>query len=87
MQHLCIVSLLALEREYVMPYPNLCLRSRVMLGSIKSDAPKASEILGIHGGMSFNSQDVDFTLLAGDADTGTQTVYKGFITINQRDRS
>ena len=58
-----------------------------MIVSIKSDAPKARAILSIHGGMYFISQDGYFTLLAGDADTGTQTVYKGFITINRRDRS
>ena len=70
-----------------MLYPNLCRRFKVIIGSIKSNAPKAREILSIHGGMYFISQDGDFTLLAGDADTGTQTVYNGFITINLRDRS
>ena len=54
-----------------MSYPNLCRCFKGTIGSIKPDAPKAREILGIHGGMSFISQDGDFTLLAGNADTGT----------------
>ena len=70
-----------------MPYPNLCRCFKGMIGSIKSDAPKVREILGIRGGMSFICQDRYFTLLTGDVDTGTQTLYKGLITINRRDRS
>ena len=69
-----------------MYYPNLCCRFKGTIGIIKYDAPKAREILGIHGGIYFIRQDGDFTLLAGDADTGTQPVYKGFIPINRRDR-
>ena len=65
-----------------MSYSNLCRRFKGIFGSIKSDAPNAREILIIHGGMPFISQDEDFKLLSGDADTGTQTVYKRFITIN-----
>ena len=70
-----------------MSYTNFCRRFKGTIGSIKSDAPKARYILVMYCGMSFIRQDRDFTLLSGDADTGTQTVYKGFITINQRDRS
>ena len=86
MQHLCIGSVSVCERAYGMSYPNLCRRFKGMIGSIKSDAPKAREILSIHGGMYFISQDGDFTLLADNADTGTKTVYKRFTTINRRDR-
>ena len=70
-----------------MSYYNFCRCFKGIFGSIKSNAPKAREIIGIYCGMSFICQDGDFTLLASDADTGTQTVYKGCITINQRDRS
>ena len=70
-----------------MSYSNLCRRFKGIFGSIKSDDPKAREILGIYCGMYFICQDGDLTLLAGDADTGTQTVYKGLIAINRKDRS
>ena len=70
-----------------MSHPNLCPCFKGTIGRIKYDTPKAGEIFGIHGGMSFISQDGDFTLLAGNVDTGTQTVYKGFITTNRRYRS
>ena len=70
-----------------MSYSNLCCCFKGIFGRINSDAPKAREILVVYCGMSFISQDGDFTLLAGDVGTGTQTVYEGFITINQRDRS
>ena len=70
-----------------MLYPNLCCRFKGTIGSINSVGPKTRDILGILSGMSFIRQDGDFTLLAGDADTGTQTVYKGFITIKLRNRS
>ena len=67
--------------------PNLCRGFKGMIGSIKSDASKTREILRIHGVMSLIRQDRDFTLLYGDANTSTQTVYRGFITINRSDRS
>ena len=54
-----------------MSFSNLCRRFKGIFGSIKSDDPKARDIIGIYCGMSFICQDGDFTLLASDADTGT----------------